>query len=102
VIGTGGTIASQGNGPLDTQDYASSGRPILDAAALVAGVPALAEVAEVIPVPFSALPSTAIGWPEWRALHAKIAAVKAAHPAKRSGSPISPRRAMSGPRPLRR
>lgn len=80
VIGTGGTIASQGHGPLDTQDYASSGRPILDAEALVAGVPALAEVAEVIPVRFSALPSTAIGWPEWRALHAKIAEVKAAHP----------------------
>ena len=80
VIGTGGTIASQGAGPLDTQDYASCGRPILDAAALVAGVPALAEVAEVIPVPFSAVPSTAIGWPEWRALLATIATVKAAHP----------------------
>ena len=80
VIGTGGTIASQGNGPLDTQDYASSGRPILDAAALVAGVPALAEIAEVVPVPFSALPSTAIGWAEWRALLAKIAEVKAQHP----------------------
>jgi L-asparaginase len=80
VIGTGGTIASQGAGPLDTQDYASSGRPILDAAALVAGVPTLAEVAEVIPVPFSAVPSTAIGWAEWRGLLAKIAEVKAAHP----------------------
>ena len=80
VIGTGGTIASQGGGPLDTQDYASAGLPILDAAALVAGVPALAEVAEVIAVPFSALPSTAIGWPEWRALLATIARVKAAHP----------------------
>jgi L-asparaginase len=80
VIGTGGTIASQGLGPLDTQDYASSGRPILDAAQLVAGVPALAEVAEVIPVRFAAIPSTAMGWAEWRALLAKIAEVKAAHP----------------------
>ena len=80
VIGTGGTIASQGNGPLDTQDYASAGRPILDAAALVAGVPALAEVADVIPVRFATLPSTAIFWGEWRALLAAIARVKAEHP----------------------
>jgi L-asparaginase len=80
VIGTGGTIASQGTGPLDTQDYGSSGRPILNAEQLVAGVPALAEVAEVVPVRFSTLPSTAIGWTEWRGLHAAIAATKAAHP----------------------
>jgi L-asparaginase len=80
VIGTGGTIASQGAGPLDVADYASSGRPILDAEALVAGVPALAEVAEVLPVRFAALPSTAIGWREWRALLAKVAEVRAAHP----------------------
>jgi L-asparaginase len=80
VIGTGGTIASQGSGPLDTQDYASSGLPILDAAALVAGVPALAEVADIVPVPVSAIPSTAIGWNDWRALLATIAATRAAHP----------------------
>ncbi len=80
VIGTGGTIASQGLGPLDTQDYGSSGRPLLHAEEIVAGVPALAEVAEVIPVRFKAIPSTAIGWSDWRALHACIAATKAAHP----------------------
>lgn len=80
VIGTGGTIASQGAGPLDTQDYASSGRPILDAAALVAAVPALAEAVEPIPVAFSAVPSTAIGWGDWHALLGCIAATKAAHP----------------------
>ncbi|WP_372621051.1 asparaginase [Falsiroseomonas sp.] len=80
VIGTGGTIASQGSGPLDTQDYASSGRPILTAEELVAGVPALAEVAEVVPVPFANIPSTAIGWAEWQALLASIAATRAAHP----------------------
>jgi L-asparaginase len=80
VIGTGGTIASQGLGPLDTQDYASSGQPVLDTAALVAGVPALAELAEVIALPFSATPSTAIGWADWRALLAAIAGARAAHP----------------------
>jgi len=80
VIGTGGTIASQGAGPLDTQHYGGSGKPILTAEELVAGVPELAEVAEVIPVPFANIPSTAIGWPEWRALLATIAATKLAHP----------------------
>ena len=80
IIGTGGTIASEGSGPLDTQDYASSGRPIMDAAALVAAVPALAEVCEPVAIPFSAVPSTAIGWAEWRALLAAIAAAKATHP----------------------
>jgi L-asparaginase len=80
VIGTGGTIASQGLGPLDTQDYGSSGRPMLHAEEIVAGVPALAEVAEIIPIRFKAIPSTAIGWDDWRALHACIAATKAAHP----------------------
>ncbi|MGK7867337.1 asparaginase [Falsiroseomonas sp. E2-1-a20] len=80
VIGTGGTIASQGAHPLDVQDYASSGRPILDAEALVAGVPELARVAEVFAVPFAAIPSTAIGWSDWRALVAKIVELEAAHP----------------------
>ncbi|NKC31816.1 asparaginase [Falsiroseomonas selenitidurans] len=80
VIGTGGTIASQGLHPLDTQDYASSGRPILTADELVAGVPDLARVAEVIAVPFTAIPSTAIGWAEWRALVAKIVELEAQHP----------------------
>lgn len=80
VIATGGTIASRGLGPLDTQDYASAGLPLLEAEELVAGVPALAEVAEVIPVRFRAIPSTAIGWAEWRALLGAIAATRAAHP----------------------
>jgi L-asparaginase len=80
VIGTGGTIASQGAHPLDVQDYASSGLGILDAEALVAGVPDLARVAEVMAVPFAAIPSTAIGWSDWRALVAKIVELEAAHP----------------------
>ncbi|MGG5887845.1 asparaginase [Falsiroseomonas sp. HC035] len=80
VIGTGGTIASRGAHPLDVQDYASSGLGILDAEALVAGVPDLARVAEVIAAPFTAIPSTAIGWSDWRALVAKILEMEAAHP----------------------
>jgi L-asparaginase len=80
VIGTGGTIASQGAHPLDVQDYASSGLPLLDAAGLVAGVPDLARVASVLPVPFSAIPSTAIGFADWQRLVATIVALEAAHP----------------------
>ena len=80
VIGTGGTIASQGLDPLDVQDYASSGRPILTADELVAGVPALRQVAHVVPVPYAAIPSTAIGWSDWLALLARIAALRAEHP----------------------
>lgn len=79
VIGTGGTISSQGRDPLDVADYASSGLPILTAEQVVEGVPALRMVADVVPVLFNNIPSTAIGWPEWRALIAKIAEVKAAH-----------------------
>ncbi|MCR0980653.1 asparaginase [Roseomonas populi] len=67
-IGTGGTIASQGAGPLDTTNYGSSGNPQLDAAQLVARFPELAEVAEVIPVPFSAVPSPQIHFPTWKGL----------------------------------
>ncbi|MFC0384426.1 asparaginase [Muricoccus vinaceus] len=67
-IGTGGTIASQGAGPLDTTNYGSSGKPILDAAALLARFPDVAGVAEVLPVPFSAVPSPQIHFPTWKAL----------------------------------
>jgi L-asparaginase len=67
-IGTGGTIASQGAGPLDTTNYGSSGKPILDASEIVARFPEVAEVAEVLPVPFSAVPSPEIHFPTWKAL----------------------------------
>ena len=66
-IGTGGTIASVGRNPLDIQDYAVAGQ-MLHADELLARVPETAMVAEVIPVRFRAVPSTAIGWPEWREL----------------------------------
>jgi L-asparaginase len=80
LIATGGTIASQGKHPLDVIDYGSSGLPLLDAAAIVAGVPDLARVAQVLPVPFSAIPSTAIGPADWQRLHGTILAVQAEHP----------------------
>jgi len=66
-IGTGGTIASVGRGPLDIQDYAVAGQ-MLHAEELLARFPAVQEVAEVFPVRFRAVPSTAIAWPEWKEL----------------------------------
>ena len=80
VVATGGTIASRGRDALDIQDYGASGLPMLDAAALVALVPELALVAEVLPVPFDTVPSTAMGFARWRALAETITQLEAAHP----------------------
>jgi L-asparaginase len=68
-IGTGGTIASLGEGPLDLQDYGATGR-ILHADELVARVPELALVADVTPVRFRAVASAEIAFPEWQELRA--------------------------------
>ena len=65
VIGTGGTIASIGVGPLDITNYTANGK-ILKADELVARVPELALVADVYAVPFKNIPSTQLGWPEWK------------------------------------
>ncbi|WP_135468490.1 asparaginase [Crenalkalicoccus roseus] len=79
-IGTGGTIASVGRGPLDLQDYGATGL-VLEADALLARFPEVQEVAEVVPVRFRAVPSTRIGWPEWRGLAALCARLAAETPA---------------------
>ncbi len=66
-IGTGGTIASLGRGPLDLQDYAAAGN-IMHADAILQRWPETALVADVLPVRYRAIPSPAIGFPEWKAL----------------------------------
>ena len=66
-IGTGGTMASVGKGLLDTVDYGSTGN-LLDATQLLALWPQVQEVAHVVAAPFSAVPSTRLGWPDWKAL----------------------------------
>jgi L-asparaginase len=68
-IGTGGTIASLGRGPLDLQDYAAAGN-MMQADEILARWPETALVAEVIAVRYRAVPSPAIGFPEWRELAA--------------------------------
>jgi L-asparaginase len=78
-IGTGGTIASLGEGPFDITDYIRHGR-MMQAEALLAYWPQVQEVAEVTPVPFAAIPSTALGpahWLELLRLCEEVAAAQA-------------------------
>lgn len=69
-IGTGGTMASLGQDALDIQDYGRHGR-VMDAAAILARVPELARVAEVLPRPYSAVISSRIGFRDWKAIAAE-------------------------------
>ena len=55
-IGTGGTIASLGSGPLDLQDYASAGH-MMHAEDILAQWPETKLVADVLPVRFRAIPA---------------------------------------------
>lgn len=64
LIGTGGTISSMGRGPFDIADYATLGK-VMSATELLAFWPQVAEVAEVIAIPYRAVPSTALGPKEW-------------------------------------
>ena len=64
VIGTGGTISSLGAHSLEISSYIDRGDR-LEVEDLLARVPEIHRVAEIVPVPFAALPSTAIGPPDW-------------------------------------
>jgi len=80
VIGTGGTItAISGIGPLDLYEYTATGK-FLEADQLVDKFPDVRQVADIIPIRFKAVPSTAVAFPEWKQLI--LAADKAArdHP----------------------
>jgi len=80
LVGTGGTIASQGVGPLDVTDYGSSGNPLLDTPALLARFPEAASVAEVVPVPFDPVISPRVSFPTWKALVLLLDRLVAEHP----------------------
>lgn len=71
VIGTGGTISFEGRDSLDLYEYGDHGR-ILDVDELLAGVPEIAAEADVLPVKFSTLPSSAVTPADWLALHARV------------------------------
>ena len=68
VIGTGGTISSVGRDPLDVWEYMDHGKR-LEADELVAEIPELAIVADVVPVRHRAIPSPAIAATDWLALN---------------------------------
>ena len=80
VIGTGGTITSLSSiGPLDLYEYTASGR-MLEADQLVERFPEVRQVADIVPVRFKAVPSTAVAFAEWRQLVLEADRVTAAHP----------------------
>jgi L-asparaginase len=66
-IGTGGTMASLGRSPLDIQDYSVIGQ-VMDAPTILKRLPEVAGIADVFPVPYSAVISSRIGFKDWRAL----------------------------------
>jgi L-asparaginase len=79
VIGTGGTIASVGKGPLDILDYGAN-ETMLEIGDILARFPEVHEVAEVIAVPYRAIPSPKMYFPEWKDLVLRIDAIAAEHP----------------------
>ena len=78
-IGTGGTIASIGVGPLDLQDYGATGK-VMHADELIARWPETALVADVLPVRYRNIPSTAIDFSDWKALVLLCETLVAQHP----------------------
>lgn len=80
IIGTGGTIASIGTGPLDLQDY-SANNTMLHADELVARFPELHTVADIVPVRFEAIPSPNVFFREWKGLVLRIEALVQEYPA---------------------
>ena len=64
VVGTGGTISFEGRHSLDVYEYMEFGqRREIDS--IVAHVPELAEAADVRPVPFRSLSSSAVSPVDW-------------------------------------
>jgi len=78
-IGTGGTIASLGRGPLDLQDYGATGQ-VMHAEDILARWPETALVADVLPVRYRNIPSTAIDFADWQALARLCDTLVAEHP----------------------
>jgi len=79
VIGTGGTISSLGTSSLDVIDYSDFGTR-LDVGQVLDRVPEAREVANLLPIAFRSVVSTAIGPAEWQELRALIDGLPARHP----------------------
>jgi L-asparaginase len=74
VIGTGGSISTPGRDSLDLFEYADHGRTI-DVSELLAMFPETSRVADVVPISFRAVVSTAIAPRDWLDLVSCIHAV---------------------------
>ncbi|MBB95950.1 MAG: L-asparaginase [Rhodobacteraceae bacterium] len=71
LIGTGGTISSLGADGFDSQDYGRHGR-MMTGAQVLEMFPRLSELAEIVPVDFPPIPSTAMEFGQWKMLVEKI------------------------------
>ena len=80
VVGTGGTIASVGGDGLELVRYIDR-KQMLSVDELLARTPELAQVADLTPVTFRVLQSTAIGPADWIELAARIHQLVAEHAA---------------------
>ncbi len=78
VIGTGGTIASIGKGPLDLLDYGAN-ETMLHVDEIIARFPEVHEVADILPIRFEAIPSPNVFFPEWKALVLQIETLAQEH-----------------------
>ena len=78
-IGTGGTISSLGAGPLDLHDYGVQNNR-MEADAILERFPEVQAVADVFPVRYRAIPSTEIGFADWKALILLCDRLTAEHP----------------------
>lgn len=80
LISTGGTITSLSTvGELDLFEYSSTGLR-LDANQMLEKFHHCKTVADIIPVPFDTLLSTAVSFPEWKRLAQKITDLQVQHP----------------------
>ncbi len=80
VISTGGTITSMSTvGELDVFEYSSTGLR-LDAYQMLEKFHHCKTVADIIPVPFDTLLSTAVSFPEWKRLAQTITDLQVQHP----------------------
>ena len=80
IIGTGGTISAVGRHSLELIEYITN-KTMYDVHELLARVPEADRVADVVPVPYAALPSTSIEPAHWLELNERIHSLVAEDPA---------------------
>jgi L-asparaginase len=71
VVGTGGTIAFEGTGSFDLVDYGETSR-VIPVEELLARVPELSDLAEVVPGNVTVAGSNEVGPPTWLVLRSRI------------------------------